>query len=1267
MKNRILSFALLAIMSLMLFGVKNSFAQGNRRGEPNVLSTGYYVVDSDDNAPTPWRPNYFFIDTLFQPYTWYRIKNGPQQSLIGDRPLHYFYDPTGRTYNGPLPGQGWTNVTTMDSTNDAMAGPIPIDFGALGFNFYGDRCDSLFISSNGFIGFRPRAEAWAGNPAMYTSPRNLDLKAAIPTTAPYSSIFALHGDDDFRTKNDSSKVYIRTNLNGDSMFVNYYNLRLTTTPVSGHGGANNIENGTGRDQLFIKKMQIVFTRVDSSIQINYGAFSGTILAFPPVPAYRVFQRNSTVGLLNRTGSEATSVNYGSHTGKGRWDAINTNCRACNKDFRQSGQWAVKFRRWHNVVRAVSVDFPPRNYEVCLSTSLSPKATFQNVDLISQSFKAKFQIRNVVTGTAVYGRTYCVPSTLPGGLYKTKDGDFTPYSTNPNILNQLGTFNACAIATSYDCNDNYIGDVWPFDDTVCIQIFGIRTTALPFNDPSDNYNLTQKGEIPDQQRWVSIGAQVSDGDAVTFDPPPPRYLQNTGGVGPSGMKDPVIHLDRQDIDGNPYGGAGVGDTLKSFPFNLIGQTKGTLAFSYERTGNYQFPWLWDAQTLVGPEKTILNANGTTSRSGDSLVVEFKLPTEPACNPASGGWRQVGQIDGGNDFEFTKFSVRLDKFTTPTFNYFTNNFRFRLREKAKDDGLYPPDDDGDDFYVDNISLQVPRKPEIEVMWVRVVTPYTHIPPSQAVSLPVYVHVANNSTDVAVAFPIRVQILDQNDQTVYWALETVTSLRGGSDSTILMPNWNAQNATAGGQFTVHAFLASASYDTYFQDNGTFTQFWLDVGQPGEPPEFALDDGSNDWPGLVQVTGAGIGFNDNSGSFAMKFRLSAKDTLYGVRLFFANGNQSPDAIRIAVLKGSPTSGVPTCDTVGGGLMEDARRGGLFNQWWPYYFPQPIVLPGGTSSGSAQGVYWISVSQLGLDNMFMGADISKGGARVIVTDPLTPVFQAMYRDPYGTNLSQNNNFGDVSTSWAVERTASSCDWAFWMPPNGFWPCNCAAAGGFRLFWCTNPTVRNQAGGYTPMMRPMVSKAGMLPVNFMAPLTGREVNGTALLNWTTAQEKNNQGFFVERRITDQQDGFFQKLGFVDGHINSNTQNGYVYNDRNVTPGTYTYRLTQMDLDGAEHISNTVNVTIGSPDAYTLDQNYPNPSTTTQINFSLPASGPTKLVVFNALGQAVRTLVNGDVAQGSHQVRFDGKDDAGNDVASGNYIYRLQSGDFSATRKMTITR
>jgi hypothetical protein len=1293
MKNRILSLALFVLTVSMLFGAEKSLAQ-NRRGEPNVLPTGYYVVDSDDNAPLPWRPNYFFIDTLYQPFSWYRIKSGPRQFFIGDRPFHFFYDP----YNN---GHGFdpNYIASMDTTNDAMAGPIPIGFK---FNFYNTDYDSLIISQNGYLGFGQtsatlRSDAWSGvpstAPAMYSNHVAPDLKTAISGSGVFSVIAGLYCDADFIPRADSSKVYIRTSPGVDSFFVSYFNLRLNPT------GYNNIENGVGRDKIFIKKLQIVFTRIDSSIQVNYGPFSGSVQGFPPVQAYRLFQRNSTIGVINVAKTEATSVNFGSHSGKGRWDAINTTCRSCNKDFRQAGQFAVKFKKWHNVVRAITVDFPTRNYEVCLSTSLAPKATFMwigNQDVLgnpitSQTFKVKFQIRNAVTGVAVYGRTFIPPNfSTPGQRYSTKDGEFAYYQTNPYILNQLGTFNACAIATSYDQNDVYIGDQWPFDDTVCLQIFGIRTTALPFNDPNDGYSITQQGNIPDQTKWVSVGASIDDGDAITFDPPPPRYEAASGGVGLAGLKDPVIHMDRQDIAGNTYSGANVGDTLRSFPFNLFGQTKASLALSYQRAGNLQYPWFWDTQTLLGPEQTIFDLSNNLTLAGDSMIIEFKDPNAPACNPLEAAWKRVGGIDGGNDFEYHKFAIRLDKFTTPNFNYFTNAFRFRLRLKATDNGNYPPDDDGDDWYIDNISLQVPRKPEIEVMWVRVVSPYTHIPPSQAVSLPVYVHVANNSTDVAIAFPIRVQILDPNGSTVYWALQTVTSLRGGTDSTILMPNWNAQGSTAGGTFTVHAFLASSSYDSYTQDNGTFSQFFLDVGAPGDPPEFALDDGSNDLPGLVQQTGAGMGYNNNSASIAMKFRLNVKDTMYGIRVFFANANQSPDAIRLTVLKGSPNSAVPTCDTVFGGQMEEVRKGQLFNQFWSYYFPKPVILPGGSGSGAAQGVYWISVSQLGLDNFNMGADISRGGGHVtkssINRSLGVPVYHAMYNDPYGTNIAQNNNTGDVSTSYATERTAGSCDWSLWMPSNGgWWPSNDAAtARYYYLYWSANacdacaanvwggrnwggPVYFDGFGTFNPMIRPMVSQAGMVPVNYLSPLTGKEVNGTALLNWTTAQEKNNQGFYIERRNAEQQDGLFEKIGFVDGKINTNMQSGYSYTDRNVTPATYTYRLIQQDLDGAQHVSNTVNVTIGAPSSYSLEQNKPNPCTTSKIEFSMPLAGPTKLVVFNALGQQVRTLVDGDLTEGTHTVTFDGKDDAGKDLASGNYIYRLQSGDFTATRKLTLTK
>src|ERR1035437_8152250 len=63
----------------------------DRRGEPNALATGYFVVDSDDNAPTPCRPNYFFVDTAFNPIEWNRVSTGPKQFA---RPGTFFFNPT---------------------------------------------------------------------------------------------------------------------------------------------------------------------------------------------------------------------------------------------------------------------------------------------------------------------------------------------------------------------------------------------------------------------------------------------------------------------------------------------------------------------------------------------------------------------------------------------------------------------------------------------------------------------------------------------------------------------------------------------------------------------------------------------------------------------------------------------------------------------------------------------------------------------------------------------------------------------------------------------------------------------------------------------------------------------------------------------------------------------------------------------------------------------------------------------------------------------
>jgi hypothetical protein len=91
-----------------------------------------------------------------------------------------------------------------------------------------------------------------------------------------------------------------------------------------------------------------------------------------------------------------------------------------------------------------------------------------------------------------------------------------------------------------------------------------------------------------------------------------------------------------------------------------------------------------------------------------------------------------------------------------------------------------------------------------------------------------------------------------------------------------------------------------------------------------------------------------------------------------------------------------------------------------------------------------------------------------------------------------------------------------------------------------------------------------------------------------------------------------------------------------------------------------------PDA--LIGNYPNPfNPDTVISFSLASSRRASLVVYNTLGQKVRTIADGPLAAGKHTVIWDGCDDAGRAVSNGVYFARMESGTYRNTIKMLFAR
>jgi hypothetical protein len=93
------------------------------------------------------------------------------------------------------------------------------------------------------------------------------------------------------------------------------------------------------------------------------------------------------------------------------------------------------------------------------------------------------------------------------------------------------------------------------------------------------------------------------------------------------------------------------------------------------------------------------------------------------------------------------------------------------------------------------------------------------------------------------------------------------------------------------------------------------------------------------------------------------------------------------------------------------------------------------------------------------------------------------------------------------------------------------------------------------------------------------------------------------------------------------------------------------------------VAFNGPTAFSLGQNYPNPfNPSTNIEFGIQNAGETTLRVFNILGQEVATLVDRHLPAGRYRVNFNA-----NDLASGLYIYTIQSGENRTARKMMLVR
>jgi hypothetical protein len=173
------------------------------------------------------------------------------------------------------------------------------------------------------------------------------------------------------------------------------------------------------------------------------------------------------------------------------------------------------------------------------------------------------------------------------------------------------------------------------------------------------------------------------------------------------------------------------------------------------------------------------------------------------------------------------------------------------------------------------------------------------------------------------------------------------------------------------------------------------------------------------------------------------------------------------------------------------------------------------------------------------------------------------------------------------------------------------------------------------------------------------------LTWATTSENDNMGFNILRSRSEK--AAFEKINSE--LIAPRPDGQYSWIDNTAKAGErYYYKLEDISRSGQATQHGPVSADMPVPQQFDLAQNYPNPfNPVTNIRFQLPAAGKVLLQVFNTNGQLIRTLVDGEVAAGYHQILWDARNDAGAQVVTGVYYYRILTHGMSVTKKMALLK
>lgn len=419
------------------------FNKNNNPVTSPAVSTGYYFVDSDDEAADMWRPNPEIVDTNFERNLWKRIVVGPRVidsnfwTQYPDEGLRFFRNPAYPAGNRSYFSHGAINAT--DSTDDAIAGPMPIGFD---FYFNGIRYDSFYVSTNGiialtnrryfydgsgnrtipdgsataydpmsmdwFVNTRPRVGNGLNDPTpddfgyqfsvignAKTTPQagirkrggnltSLPAAQKAAVIAPFFGDLHLSQNRSNGQPDDFGQVWFKRTVTADRLIIYFVNIAPKGAINTSRGGANALTNLRPGDQNFIAgNAQVVLNRIDSSVTVNLGALRGSVIINQNnIGLSEILRYNTTLGVRGF----ARHVNYNQDTPpEFPWAA----------EYEQSTQYysnlqnpnftyphnylSIRFKQWKNTLRVVSIAYRVRPQSASGNLCYSVNVTEQQAE------------------------------------------------------------------------------------------------------------------------------------------------------------------------------------------------------------------------------------------------------------------------------------------------------------------------------------------------------------------------------------------------------------------------------------------------------------------------------------------------------------------------------------------------------------------------------------------------------------------------------------------------------------------------------------------------------------------------------------------------------------------------------------------------------------------------------------------------------------------------------------------------------------------------